>query len=94
MDDFGTEEYVDSRSVPIPVGHETLYMANLRDKLQNAPDSPSSDGDYIVRRTNGENTYIPYAQVHELPDAPTGNGTYVLKVTVANGTPTYTWVSE
>ena len=25
VDDFGTEEYVDTREVPIPVGHETIY---------------------------------------------------------------------
>ena len=25
VDDFGTEEYVDTREVPIPVGHDTIY---------------------------------------------------------------------
>lgn len=43
VDDFGTEEYV----VPtqdgwqVPVGHDTKYPANLRDKLQRLPDMPS-----------------------------------------------------
>lgn len=59
VDDFGTEEYVDEREVPIPAGHNTIYSANLRAKLEMAPDSPDGDGDYIVRQTNGTNEYVP-----------------------------------
>jgi hypothetical protein len=59
VDDFGTEEYVDSRTVPLPVGHTTFYQANLRAKLEMAPNSPDGDGDYIVRQTDGENEYVP-----------------------------------
>lgn len=59
VDDFGTEEYVDSRTVPIPVGHITKYQNNLRAKLEMAPNSPDGDGDYIVRQVNGVNTYVP-----------------------------------
>ena len=59
VDDFGTEEYIDEREVPIPVGHNTIYSANLRAKLEMAPDSPDGDGDYIVRQTNGTNEYVP-----------------------------------
>ena len=66
VDDFGTEEYVDAgveagaRDVAIPVGHETFYQANLRAKLEAAPDSPDGDGDYLLRQTNGENVYVPF----------------------------------
>lgn len=59
VDDFGTEEYVDTRTVPLPVGHNTFYQANLRAKLEMSPDSPDGDGDYIVRQTDGENKYVP-----------------------------------
>ena len=85
VDDFGTEEFIDERDIPIPVGHETTYMPNLRAKLEMVPDSPSDDGDYIVRHVNGQNEYIA------LPAMPSANGAYVLKVTVANGTPTLAW---
>lgn len=48
VNDFGTEEYVDERDVPMPVGHRTFYEANLRDKLQSLPDMPNTTGDYMV----------------------------------------------
>ena len=99
VDDFGTEEYVDAgvtaatptRDVAIPVGHETTYQANLRAKLEMAPNSPDGDGDYIVRQTNGQNEYVELVIPTELPTAPTTDGNYVLKCTVSSGTATYTW---
>lgn len=102
VDDFGTEEYVDAgvtastptRDVAIPVGHETVYQANLRAKLEMAPNSPDGDGDYIVRQAGGQNTYVPLTlPIDELPAAPTTDGTYTLKCTVLSGTPTFSWVS-
>lgn len=46
VDANGTEEYVDNRSVAIPVGHETLYQTDLKSRLENTPDfavsSPSN----------------------------------------------------
>lgn len=94
VDDFGTEEYIDTRDVAIPVGHETFYAANLRDKLQNAPNNPDANGDYILRRRGSENSYVPLEEVKELPDAPTADGTYSLRVTISNGVAAYSWVSE
>ena len=100
VDDFGTEEYVDAgvtaqtptRDVAIPVGHNTTYQANLRAKLEMAPDSPDGDGDYIVRQTNGLNEYV--ALTKELPAAPTTEGTYHLKATVTSGGVTLTWEAD
>lgn len=92
VDDFGTEEYVDERTVAIPVGHDTEYMNNLKAKLEMAPDSPDGDGDYIVRQTNGENSYVPLMK--ELPSLPSTDGTYTLKCTVASGTATLGWERE
>lgn len=92
VNDFGTEEYVDTRAVPIPVGHDTFYQANLRAKLEMAPDSPSGNGDYIVRQTDGQNEYV--ALTKELPTLPTTDGTYTLKCTVSSGTPTLSWVAD
>ena len=85
VDDLGTEEFVTTGIVP--VGHETRYPANLRDKLQHLPDPASSDGYYMIHQTSGEMSLAS----HPIPLVPTENGTYILKVTVANGTPTYTW---
>ena len=95
VDDFGTEEYIDTRAVPIPVGHVTQYQANLRAKLEMAPNSPDGDGDYIVRQSNGQNTYVQLTfPADELPASPTTDGTYVLKATVSDGEATYSWVAE
>ena len=102
VDDFGTEEYIDAgvtastptRDVAVPVGHDTMYRANLRAKLEMAPNSPDGDGDYIVRQSGGENVYVPISiPADELPDAPTTDGTYVLTCTVADGSATFTWES-
>ena len=92
VDDFGTEEYVDNREVAIPVGHDTFYQANLRAKLEMSPDSPSGDGDYIVRQTNGQNEYVAF--VKELPTLPSTDGTYTLKCTVSGSTKTLSWVAD
>ncbi len=102
VNDFGTEEYVDAgvtastptRDVEIPVGHQTFYQANLRAKLEMSPDSPDGDGDYIVRQTDGENTYVPLVIPTELPANPSEDGTYSLKVTVAEGVATLSWVAD
>ena len=86
MDANGTEEYVDERDVPIPVGHETVYAKNLLKKLETAPDAPGSDGDYFLRRTNGVCAYV------KLPALPSVAGTYALKVTVTASGKTLSWV--
>ena len=100
VDNWGTEEYIDAdvasgdRDVAIPVGHVTEYPQDLRSKIEAAPNSPDADGDYIVRRMNGENVYAPLLVPEELPAAPSEDGTYRLSVTVTDGTPTLSWVSD
>lgn len=101
VDDFGTEEYVDERDVPIPVGHNTFYQANLKAKLEMAPNSPDGDGDYLVRQSNGENEYVLVssnatiqALLARLPQPPAENGTYSFKSTVNGSTITYSWVRD
>lgn len=55
VNDFGTEEYVDTRAVAIPVGHETEYFHyNDREKLDSLPDSANADGIYVVNQTQGK----------------------------------------
>lgn len=90
IDDFGTERFVDTRAVAIPVGHSTKYMSNLRDKLQHLPDLAASDGLYMVKQANGQMTLTS----SPLPAAPSQNGTYILKCIVSNGTPTYSWEAQ
>lgn len=97
VDDFGTEEYVDAlataetnpRDVEVPVGHETFYQANLRDKLQNLPVNANADGLYLVKQTGNKQELIAYTLESELPTIQT-EGTYVLKS--INGV--LTWVLE
>ena len=91
VDDFGTEEFVDSREVAIPVGHETEYQPNLRAKVEMSPDLPSSDGKYLLQMSSGSAEYTSYIdpsqQILELngrcPDpsdaiAEDGAGNYIL----------------
>ena len=100
VDDWGIEEYVDygyytgSRDVSIPVGHDTLYAANLRAKLEMQPNSPDGDGLYAVRQSGGINTYEEIIFPTELPSAPTSDGTYRLVCTVADGVATYSWTAN
>ena len=63
VNDFGTEEFVISNTVavPIPVGHNTNYPINLKAQVEMMPHSPDGDGDYIVRQTSGTNEYVSIA---------------------------------
>ena len=83
VDDWGTEEYISGTICP--VGHETRYPANLRDKLQHLPDAASENGSYLIQQTDGQMVLTPF------PAPPSMAGNYVLKATVTNGVPTYTW---
>lgn len=58
VDNWGTEQFVDERTVAIPVGNISYYPVNLKAKLEVAPDSPEDDGIYAMKRENGENSYI------------------------------------
>ena len=87
VDDFGIEEYVSTADVRIPVGHNTKYMANLRDKLVHLPNFADSDGAYLIQQTGHTMELVKF----RIPKAPTTDGTYTLKATVSGGTPTYTW---
>ena len=95
VNDFGTEEFITPAVATIepivPIGHQTIYVANLRAKVEMMPDSPNGDGDYLVRQTNGINVYIPYTSI--IPEPPVTDGNYILKVSVEEGIPTYTWES-
>ena len=83
VDDWGTEEFVTTGM--IPVGHESRYPANLRDKLQHLPDAAGSNGSYLITQTDGQMTLTPF------PAPPATAGKYALRATVTNGVATFTW---
>lgn len=83
VSDWGTEEFVSTGIVP--VGSETRYPANLRDKLQHLPDAASGNGSYLITQTDGQMVLTPF------PAPPSTAGNYVLKATVTNGVATYAW---
>ena len=58
VSNWGTEEFIDERDVPIPVGHNSRYPKNDNYKLANIPAPPSRAGDYIVYTDEyGESVY-------------------------------------
>ena len=89
VSNWGTEEFVTTMDIPIPVGHETDYIIDLKAKLESAPDNPDSDGYYLMRRYQGENSYVEH--VNELPTEPTTDGSYTLKSTVTSGESVLSW---
>lgn len=56
-DNWGTEEYIDDRTIPMLVGHDTEYLLDLKAKVEVAPESPDTDGNYVLKRESGVNTY-------------------------------------
>lgn len=89
VNDFGTEEYVTDSIVP--VGHNTEYLVNLRDKLQHLPDLADSDGYYVIQQTDHQMSLVHF----RIPQAPVStDGTFVLKAVVSGGNVTYQWVEE
>lgn len=101
VNDFGTEEYVDAgtRDFTMPVGHDTNYLQNLRDKLQRLPDAPTNTGVYVVNYADSVCTYVALStwltennyKANVIPDAPTTDGDYTLKVSIIDGVATYSW---
>lgn len=59
VDNWGTEERIDNREVPIPVGHETEYLTDLKSKLEILPNLQHNDGTYIVNVASGVGEYAP-----------------------------------
>ena len=74
VDNWGTEELIDGlvesgdRDVAIPVGHETKYPPNLKDKLESAANNPDADGAYILTHDGGSNVYTPLASNATIQD--------------------------
>lgn len=47
----GTEEYIDTRTVPVPVGNETEYTEDLKGGLETILDTPPANGTYVLKAT-------------------------------------------
>ena len=95
VNNFGTESYIDSRSIPLIVGHNTEYLPDLKAKVEVAPESPDGDGYYVMKRDGGLNSYVEMLSLL-LPKLPSdsANGTYVLKAIKSGDIITYSWVTE
>lgn len=97
----GTEEYIDPRveagTIPfaIPTGHNTKYLQNLRQKLDDLPFAPSEYGDYLVRVSADGIAFIPFANGTQIPTIPTSaDGRYDLVADVSSGTVALSWVAR
>lgn len=91
-DDFGTEEFVDERAIPVPVPTETAYPANNADKLDHLPSPAEADGYYIIYQSG--KTMRLVAMASPLPAFPSEDGAYNLKFTKSGSTETLTWEAE
>lgn len=47
----GTEEYIDTRTVPVPVGNDTEYTEDLKGGLETILDTPPANGTYVLKAT-------------------------------------------
>ena len=55
VDDFGTEEWLQTSDIPVPVAHSTLYMRNLRDDVRTLPTTYATKeelGEKIIEVSN------------------------------------------
>ena len=46
-----TEEWLDSRAVPVPVSSETFYPNNIRKAVESIPVAPTNNGTYVLKVT-------------------------------------------
>ena len=60
-DPAGTEEWV---GASMPVGHDTKYYEDLKGKLENIPDVPSTSGTYVLKATVSSSG-VTYSWVEE-----------------------------
>ena len=73
VDADGTEEYVDERTVPIPVGHDTYYQQSV-----DVPQLPTTDGEYRLALSKTGNTatasweYVAQAEMKAQTNIPNG----------------------
>ena len=73
VDADGTEEYVDERTVPIPVGHDTYYQQSV-----DVPQLPTTDGAYRLALSLTGNTatasweYVAQAEMKAQTNIPSG----------------------
>ena len=78
VNDFGTEQFIDakvlagSRDVSMPVGHESKYLANLRDKLQHLPEPAEENGDYYIRQKNEQMELVNFGDGYNHPKGVVG----------------------
>ena len=65
VDNWGTEEFLTTTSgdVAMPVGHYTEYLPDLKAKLEAAPESPETDGYYLMQRDEDLNSYTSFNTV-------------------------------
>lgn len=68
VDDFGTEEWLQTSDIPVPVAHSTLYMRNLRDDVRTLSETYTTksefnkvkkDVDKLIRVVNPIEITIP-----------------------------------
>lgn len=85
MPDINENDYQYAEDLPIE-DHTTLNSGKKFVMFDNESGKQASLGEIIKYLNENLNDV--------LPSLPSTDGTYILKVTVSNGTPTYSWVNE
>lgn len=85
VDNFGTLIFTQSpaQDIPVPQAYFIRYTVNPVEFLDALGENAGWDADNVALKSD-----------IVVPDAPTTDGTYTLKVTVSNGTPTYSWIAD
>ena len=79
IDDFGSMQWVSENG--LPQGSEIFYPVDYKAMIDSLNNLIEGDVDDLVTKD-------------EVPSAPASDGTYTLKVTVSDGTATYSWVAD
>ena len=84
IDNFGMLIFYSgsSQEPQVPQAYFIRYTVNLVEFLDSVGEKAGWDADAIALKSD-----------IVIPEAPTTDGTYTLKVTVLNGTPTYSWIA-
>ena len=99
----GTEEWIDERDILIPVGHNSKYYYDLKEKIEYQPDLAQNDGKYVIEQDDGKLDLTPLGdavnpliedKIDEALGLPNENGKYYFAGEVEGTSANYGWQKD